>query len=261
MADDRRTETADTASVTTWPFRTPKWVTDHIPLVATGLVFLYLAVRLARVSRLSGETARALVSSADVTTVVVAAIIPAVVIAWFGLLFTTTVISIDYALTSRRFTGYHAFYLVVLAGAVVVVPFGLLLFTAIMALLYLVASLAAERAGMHGKLNRRGEIAMGIAGFVFLAAIADMWLPPERIGLADQREVVAYWIGQDATWTTLMLEADRQILIVPTDTIEARQVCDLGPDLVGGRSLLDVLQDPAQPEYSPCFPQSPARHG
>jgi len=258
------TTDAEAGARVRFPFRIPAWISAHIPLVATATVFIYLAARISRMSHLDVETARALVASADASTVVLAAIVPAVVAAWFALLFTMTTISIDYVFIERRFTTYHAFYLVVVAGALVLVPVTWLVFGFVAAVVYIAASMNATRKRRESdptwkpKLHREGEIGLGFALFLILVLTADVWLPAEHIRFNDGRsDLVGYWIGEDSSWATLMSESDREIVVVPLASVDSRELCRVGEDnFFHGPSLLDVLTRSSQPVYPPCFQAS-----
>jgi hypothetical protein len=98
---------------------------------------------------------------------------------------------------------------------------------------------------------------MGLAaGTIVFSAVTGqgMWLPPEVVTFSDDSSTVAYVLDDDGPWTTLLIDGDRTIQTIRSETITGRQVCSLHAGT--RRTLLDWLPGPAKPSTQIC-PEAP----
>lgn len=81
-----------------------------------------------------------------------------------------------------------------------------------------------------------GVLLIIMIGIFFVVFSPSSWLVAERITTTEQM-VVGYVVAQEGDWTTILTHHDRRILRIRSDSISARQVCELG----SGQSLLQHL--------------------
>jgi hypothetical protein len=76
--------------------------------------------------------------------------------------------------------------------------------------------------------------------FAYLSLSSRMWVPPEIVTLDTDRRVVAYVMGSDGGWTSLLSEKGREIIRVKSESIETREVCRLSPG-VASQSIVQLV--------------------
>ena len=76
--------------------------------------------------------------------------------------------------------------------------------------------------------------------FAYLSLSSRMWVPPEIVTLDTDRRVVAYVMGSDGGWTSLLSEKGRVIIRVKSESIETREVCRLSPG-VASQSIVQLV--------------------
>jgi hypothetical protein len=114
--------------------------------------------------------------------------------------------------------------------ALVVTP--LLLFC-VVPILVVVLWVADRRTNARPQPDRR-SMAVAFAGSVALGALVlgllgDVWLPAERLELDGRAALVGFVIETDASgFTTVLVDSDRSIMKVATESIVARTSCEPG---------------------------------
>lgn len=86
-------------------------------------------------------------------------------------------------------------------------------------------------------------------GIVILMVPQNMWLPLERLSVNGQDSVNAYVLQVSSEWTTLLTE-QREIRIVSTDRVEARDICRPATSATLGALMLQIPRDSAAPTCS-----------
>ena len=76
--------------------------------------------------------------------------------------------------------------------------------------------------------------------FAYSSLSSRMWVPPEIVTLDTDRRVVAYVMGSDGGWTSLLSEKGRVIIRVKSESIERREVCRLSPG-VASQSVVQIV--------------------
>jgi len=80
-----------------------------------------------------------------------------------------------------------------------------------------------------------------------------MWLPAERIHRRGGATTIGYVLDSGIVWTTVLVDSNRTIRRVPTDSIQRRVVCQLkDSDIDGEESLLDLLLNRRRQPYPEC---------
>lgn len=197
---------------------------QHFPLLATVLAFVFVVVKIYRVSGLDTATALTLISRAGVATVILGALL--------GVL---PQISAS-ALTWIAFAFYHSKdaetrTLLASVATIILVPGSLLLpwpsaaVLWVIVLLLVVAILLRQRRGKEaGSVDLAGIIIVGISTVLITPT---MWLPSEVVRIQNESPAIGYVITADNQWTIIMREDDRKIAVVPSRDVLARTVCNL----------------------------------
>jgi len=60
-----------------------------------------------------------------------------------------------------------------------------------------------------------------------LLDVSKVWLPPEVVRLADGRRITGYVLSVDGEWTSVLRESNRAIILVRSDNVAARTVCNV----------------------------------
>lgn len=93
----------------------------------------------------------------------------------------------------------------------------------------------AIRALLTRRARSRGRSWVGFGGdtVAVVAALllpvlmnASMWLPSERVRLADGLQEQVYVLAVDGPWTTLLRTKDRRIIRLPSADVTEREVCN-----------------------------------
>lgn len=227
-----------------------QWVSKNLGVV-TVLVFMLGVVRLFFVSHFSTTTALALLESAGPTLVVLAALISFLpdLLAMFAV---AALIELVDASIGRRLTLTPGSLLlgIVLLVAVTLTPWPVLVIGILAAV---IISFVRKRQPGHptrssAERNRGVGLFLVVLLVVFLFR-RSVWLPAEKITLANGRQLVAYVVGEEAGWITMLTDVDRRILRLRPAEVDDRQVCSLDEVLFSRSSSLlgSVL-----PDYPPC---------
>ena len=216
------------------------WVWGLAPVV-------FAALRVLVVSHGDPETLRALVQNLNVSALVLATVLPfgAVISVGFVIFLVVRLRADSESIKGGPFllvlTVVITLFLLVYAMPMWHVV-GAAVFIGIFGIIALIVIGANSRAQ---KRNENGAPSVGVMLMVFLAIVAvlfspiiyllvgsGMWLPKERVTLADISVSPVYFLSSDDHWTSYMDE-DRKVHLVPTPDIVSR-------DAVGSSgSLLD----------------------
>jgi hypothetical protein len=209
-----------------------RWAADHAPLLATGLIFAFIVVRVLRVSEFDPATATTLIRESgpvSVVTGVLATSLPDLMIP--GMVFLLILAQGGPGTPTQRraaiLTVGTAFLVLV-----VVIPWAFLL----RVFLLLVVIFFAQRR-LKWPLEYFAVVAVLVT---FLLDVPVMWLPPERVELMSRDNVTGYVLATDSEWTSVLLEEDREVLIVRTYEVSERTVCNV-EDPGKGRTLSQLL--------------------
>lgn len=234
MVDQRQ---AESSSGSTWhPF--VEWGRGHALALWAVALFALLVAKVLVVSRGNPETALTLArnaSSLDVLVQIAMTVVPI----WLPLVF---VYLLWYSVATNR-VGRAAVPLGFIAAlSLVVSPWWAVAFaTFLLAVQYGIHRILARNAARKGEAFRfdwdvqllTSMATLAVAGLYFVIT-PFVWLPPERVTLANGDEDTYYVVSTDGGWTTLLREEGRSVSIVPSAEIVSRQVCSLG-------SLTDTL--------------------
>lgn len=248
-----------------------EWIREHaglIPVMLTGLAFMFVLLHLAIVSRFNATTARTLVESAGPGTVIMASLVSAlfpVLVALF--LFFAVLRFVESITGGKKLPRYSRFASAAIVAVLFFIPVttvGLLIvFALVMYVMRVLANRWRQRTrnGLIAAFFRSRADRSIVFTTVLIAALlstASVWVPSERVTLANRQRIVGYVLGEEAGWYTLMTERDRRVVRVPVDEVRSRHVC-----------ALDVTVDPwayspaewfvggNEANYPPCVPPEP----
>jgi hypothetical protein len=97
-------------------------------------------------------------------------------------------------------------------------------------------------------------IALFPIAWLLIAGSAVPWAPLEAFRLNNGDAIVGYQVGDESRWVTILLSSPRQVVRVPLDDINHRELCtkagkDTRPSLLG-LIAPDLTSDP--PKYKAC---------
>jgi hypothetical protein len=228
----------------------------HLPLFATISAFLFLAIRVGRVSGSDPGTTLTLLRAAGLASVLVGTLIaflPALAM-WTVVVLNAVERRDDVTETQRRWAIAAEGAVVTVATLLMPVWSAALIWAVV--ILFLVQAIRRKRRRQRGEpdSNERAFLidwaAVATGSLAALFFTADPWLPAEIVVPLGKGPEVAYVVESDSVWTTLMLNDGRTIQILRTEDIESRSVCDLNGG--GNRSLLDLLD--SDPSDNPRCP-------
>jgi hypothetical protein len=194
------------------------WAASHVPLLATTLLFLFVVVRVLRVSEFDPGTATTVVREAGVVSVVLGVLatsLPSLVMiaALFLLLVGLGGPGTD---VQRRVALITALSAYVLLTAILPWP-RLIAVTVTLLVVFLVWR------KIRWPLEYFAVVALVVTA---LLDVPRVWLPAEDVRLAESR-VTAYVLSVESDWMTLLREGDRSIMIVKITEVESRNVCNV----------------------------------
>lgn len=212
----------------------------HLPLLLTTVSFIFVVVKVYRVAGSDSATAQAILSSSGVPAVILGALVSLLPSLVTLAAFLSALLL--YYEVGRR--GQRRLWWEVLVAAPL---FGLLLLpwpSAVVLFVILIAYVAAR----VWRAKRKKEVDKTIPDWPALAFVIlistfitpTMWLPPEVVSLVGEPEEVAYVLSSDSEWTTLLEEGSRRVIIVRTDDVESRTVCNLADR--PPQSLMQVIE-------------------
>jgi hypothetical protein len=219
----------------------------HLPLLLTTVSFVFVVVKVYRVAGSDSATAQAIVSSSGVPSVVLGALVsllPSLVT--LAAFLSALLLYYEVGRRSQR----RLWWEVLVAGPL----FGLLLLpwpSAVVLFVILTAYVVArvwrakrEKEVVDKTIPDWPALAFSILISTFITPT--MWLPPEVVSLVGEPEEVAYVLSSDSEWTTLLEDGSRRVIVVRTDDVESRTVCNLTGR--PPRSLMQVIEgDGGQP--------------
>jgi hypothetical protein len=217
-------------------------VEKHLPLLASGTLFLLFVIRLYAVSDFHASTAVALVSASSPTTVLVGAalsFLPVVIggaaglgAAWVSRFLRGPFVRLG--TMEKLFSGLSILVVVALCARLLpAVVFILLLF-------FSLPLRPSENEGSRGAGLRRPFILAFVVLVVVNALVIarTMWLPAERLTLSTKDVKVGYVLDSDAQWTVLLTDDPRAVLRISTGAITRREYC-VPKGMRGTRSLIE----------------------
>jgi hypothetical protein len=195
------------------------WAADHAPLLGSMLLFVLVVVRVMRVAAFDPATAAALVRESGTLEIVLGVLVTS----FPPLLLGGIVCLLMLAVVNRE------------SGSVRDLAFGaalagLLLLTVVLPWTSLIAySIALVAVIVLARLLQwSGEFIVLLMSVVLIVlTVSEVWLPPEEILLEGGTDTVGYVLSVEPEWTTILEEADRSILLVPSEDVISRKVCNL----------------------------------
>jgi hypothetical protein len=240
-----------------------RWLRDHPGPVGSGLLLLFVIVKLLSTARGDAVTAYAILDELSLTTVLVGAvssICPAIV----AFIFFQSARWSLMTMNNRDWMPVVVF--------VVLIPIALRVASAVMLAGFIAAYLLGYAvAYLVRRVQRRAEVPSApqqqpvilptmlilMFSFAVFALISDtVWLPSERIELRGQSQpVVGYVLSTDDPFLTMLHERSREVQRYRTLDIEERNICRVRRDWFS-TSVLGFAEK--RPRYPSCFP---GRHG
>lgn len=189
---------------------------DSRTLWLFGLVPIFMAcIHVLVVSRGNAETARALVENFDVSSLVVASVLPLLTSAMLWLSF-AYVTNKRVQQSTRNAAGLALF------TTVVVSYFAMpLLYVCINGGVILVGALAARKVPVIAQVV---AILIILGPIPVWVAFLGVFMPKERITIGNQETSPVYVLSSDLRWTKYMTDADRRVHIAPTQAVTHRQM-------------------------------------
>jgi hypothetical protein len=211
---------------------------DHPTTVVALLTAGFVILRLTSVSGYHLDVALALLSTGGAPNVVIGTAIALIPLFLPGL----ASLAIALAFFAPKFSGHRLAMLTIAAFVLVLAIEAGPVFVLVVTTLPLVIGAYFQR-----RVPRRSGASSSDWEWlpILLPAIAICvlvnrpWLAPELVQVGDQ-PVLGYIVGSDSRWTTILEDANREILIVDTSTISARRPCQWPPSLFTV-SIPDIL--------------------
>ncbi|MBY4400732.1 hypothetical protein HQO26_05325 [Rhodococcus fascians] len=201
------------------------WSIENPVVLASALSIFIAGLRIIQVSRADPEVLRTLIQTLDVTTIVLATMLP--------LMPTLALIAMMEAFDWHRqkpkelrpkLPPWFTMIPIVLLGVLVYVPWLLLLsYTAT----YLGFEIWRRRKKSKGLDSNYRITFVGTAVALIAFTLFNggtMWLPHENVKIDGQPEQSAYVLSSDVRWTTLLMDKGT-VRIAPTATVTNRQPC------------------------------------
>jgi hypothetical protein len=215
--------------------------TEHVVILLALVAFMILVIKVLIEVRGATESALAIVQGAGVAALllslavsVMPAAAPAIATMGFLMAFDRGLQPVATVVGLRPVSaavGVAATLVTIAITSVI----GIGLFLAVVAVAYIGIVFVRRRDARQGKVreraHRRSDRMLATSlGFVVgaILLVPGMWVPPERVTLADGTQSVAFVIGIGDGWATLLRESDRSIDRFKADAIAARKVCRLG---------------------------------
>jgi hypothetical protein len=208
-------------------------VSAHTTLLLTALLFVFVIMRVLRVSEFDPETAKALVRAQGVVPIAVGVLAGSLTaMLSVATYFLASVFIWGPGSTQQRRMALIA-ALVIGSALTYLIPW----LTFVVSLGVLALLMFALHRVFKGQFGVELFAVVGV--ILSLVITPDVWLPAEvvRVSGADQ---VAYVIDVGDPWTTLMDEDSRAIKLVPTASIESRALCTLNRG-TSNRTLSQVI--------------------
>jgi hypothetical protein len=221
------------------------WIAEHAPLLGTVLIFSLTIVRVLRVASFDPATATALVHASGLVSIVMGVLVTS-----FPAILLGTVLYLIFLAqggpgspVQRRAAWLVALVIYVLLTVLLPWP-RLLIVTAFFVVIFFV----------QRRLRWELELFAVVAFLVTnLLDVPTVWLPPERVEVSGSTPVTAYVLAVDSDWTTLLLDADRRVLVVPTSQVNARTVCNV-EHVTTSRTISQVILGEAGGARNPPCP-------
>lgn len=226
----------------------------HATVFISLVPIIIVVLRIARVSNFETTTARGVLESLGLVQIVAGTLLPLVPTALFLGALALSVYAFrertPLARASRLAGPLIALFCVVLF------PWGVL---ALLVAVTLVV--VAIQSGIARHRSRRFLASFDLSWFVGVGVLlivgqlfvyGTMWLPAERIHRRGGTTTVGYVLDPGIVWTTVLVDSDRNIRRIPTDSVQRRVVCQLESDIDGEESLLDLLVDRRRQPYPDC---------
>lgn len=229
----------------------------NLALIATVAAFLTVAMRALAVARLDPNTAVGLVRSSGPVNVFVGTLtaeLPALVISAFTMFWVWNVYLAERARPAAAAIGVT----ILIVGFVGPVRMLAFLFVLIVALFP--RQWTRRRQYVPSQWWRGFQIFMlvllGVGLSNALLFSEDVWLPQERLDLAQGGHIYGYVLEEDGPWVTILREDERELVLVQRADVVGRAVCDSfgGQDEVSMAQYVNELwgEEPQRPSYELC---------
>ncbi|HET6774772.1 MAG TPA: hypothetical protein VFH36_15760 [Acidimicrobiales bacterium] len=232
------------------PFFQP-YATVFVSLVPIVIVVL----RVARVSNFETTTARGVLESLSLVQIVAGTLLPLVP----TVLFVSALALSVYAFRERTPLARASRVVAPLVAlfCIALFPWGILALLVAVTLVVVAIEwgIARHRSTRFlASFNLNWFLAVGVLLIVGqLFVYGTMWLPADRIHRRGGATTVGYVLDSGIVWTTVLVDSNRTIRRVPTDSIQRRVVCQLkDSDIDGEESLLDLMLNRRRQPYPEC---------
>lgn len=239
-----------------------EWCKNHPGAAGSSLLVLYTTVKVLLVSRGNAGTAAGLVEAAGPTQILVGALI-----AVYPVVATSLYLrALRWSSTASN-DAILAPFVFVLSHVLVMSTVPVYLFVAMLGAVTLFEIVNAFRRWKQGADGKRRHRIRGIGpslavltliGLITPALSDQMWLPAETVEVRGVT-TLAYVIGADSDWTTLLEHTSRRLVRARTDEVKSRKMCALPPRFFSDRTLADHIMGrkvgyPACPMKPPSIP-------
>jgi hypothetical protein len=248
-------EPATRRDVAAAPIEVPRFFQRHATVFISLVPIVIVILRIARVSNFETTTARGVLESLSLVQIVAGTLLPLVPTA----LFISALALSVYAIRERTPLARASRLVAPLVALICVAlfPWGIL---ALLVAVTLVVVAIEWRLARHrstrflASFNLNWFLAVGVLLIVGqLFVYGTMWLPAERIHRRGGATTVGYVLDSGIVWTTVLVDANRTIRRLPTESVERRVVCQLkNSDIDGEESLLDLLLNRHRQPYPEC---------
>jgi len=212
--------TEATSSAQSW--RTRVW--QHLGLLITTAIFVFVVLRVLIVSRMSTATALAVFATSGVFQVALG-----ILVSSYSVVLLIVLLLFDgrrrVATRAERSSLVPLLWEAAISVVIIVfVPW----FPALVFLVLVVASEYVDR-----RLDSRStpdpwnSPLVLIVTLIILSVVMapSVWLPAEVIDSDESEALVGYVLADGADWTSVLLEGDRYVVRVPSDSVNSRIVC------------------------------------
>lgn len=217
----------------------------------TGLVFAFVVIKVYRVARLDTGTALALLSSSGVASVALGALLTVLP----ALLSYLSFYLFQFAVSDHGTRALRRSALEVVAAALILWSFllpwtGLIVQLGVLTALFVFARVARRRGWDWMNFDWLTLVFVLIASTFITSR---MWLPAEEVRTKSAGTITGYVLATDERWTTLLREDTRRVIILRSEDVESRRVCNLPDEVTMGRSLFQVIEsEPGGPASPTC---------
>ena len=212
--------------------RVIEFALDHIGLLVTGLLIMWVVLKVLAVWAFQPATAAAILAGSNPTEIILgslAFLIPVVVLVAAIAL----ILMRELDRRSSRDTSYSrpwAFIVTVSWLLTLVLAMAPLWFSALALLAVLGSLVLAGSYPLDGAPSRWRPILKGLVAWIILAAVlltlfVGTWISAEALDVEDTQPFVGYVLAVDDPWTALLIEETRKVEYIETNSIRARVVC------------------------------------